>query len=335
MFSINPKFGIITTRKQLDHESQSVVVLTVQSQLGSSPAFSSTQINVTITDVNDNPPIFLRESEKISLHLNTPPGSAFYIAQAQDIDSGYNALISYSIASENQDVFVIDPNLGILYLNTTLSMVCEHILLITAEDNGHPTLSSLLTLTISVTKPETISTLTFGNLVHRIEINEDFAVYSTILQVQAFIEGAQSQPSRIVYSLLPETSVPFAIHRNTGWIFLRQSLDYERTNIYNLIVVASCEDYGEEQTASASVIVKVLDVNDNSPTFNQNMYFFTAMESSSPIGVIGTITASDIDSGKNGQISFFLLSKENYFQISSKTGNVTLLFSDLPTVNNS
>ncbi|XP_040187919.1 protocadherin-23 [Rana temporaria] len=322
MFSINPQFGIISTAKQLDHETQPVVVLTVQSQLGSSPAYSSTLVNVTITDVNDNPPVFPRENDRISVQQNTSPGSALYIAQAQDSDSGYNGLISYSIASENQDVFVIDPNFGILYLNTTLTMVCEHILLITAEDNGHPFLSSLLTLTISVTKPDTINTLTFGNLAHQIEINEDFAVYSRILQVKAYIEGAQSQLSRIIYSLWPESSVPFAIHRNTGWIFLRRSLDYERTNVYNLIVVASCADFVEEQTASTSVIVKVMDVNDNSPAFSQTMYFFTTVESSSPNGVIGTITASDRDFGKNGQLSFSLLSEENYFQISSKTGEI-------------
>ncbi|KAM5193481.1 protocadherin-23 [Mantella aurantiaca] len=322
MFSINSQFGIISTTKQLDHETQSVVLLTVQSQIGNSPAFSSTQVNVTITDVNDNPPVFLRENEKISINQNTLPGSALYIAQAQDIDSGYNGLVLYSIASENQEVFVIDPNFGILYLNTTLTMVCEHILLITAEDNGHPSLSSLLTLTISVTKPETINTLTFGNLVHQIEINEDVAVYSSILQMTAYIDGAQSQPSRIAYSVRPDSSVPFAIHRNTGWIFLRRSLDYERTNEYNLIIVANCVDYSEEQTASTTVIMKVLDVNDNSPAFSQNMYFFTTVESSNPNGVIGTITASDSDSGKNGQLSFFLLSKENYFQISSKTGEI-------------
>ncbi|KAM3938474.1 protocadherin-23 [Leptodactylus fuscus] len=325
MFSIHSQFGIITTRKPLDYESQPVILLTVQSQLGNSPVFSSTQVNITITDVNDNPPVFLRVNERISLPQTTLPGSALYVAQAEDMDDGYNGLITYSIASEKQDMFTIDPSLGILYLNTTLTMVCEHILLIMAEDNGHPPLSSLLTLTISVTKNNLGNALTFGNLVHQVEINEDFTINSRIIQMKAYFDGTQSQQTRIIYSLLPDSvtdSVTFGINRNTGWIFLCRSLDYEKMNIYNLIVVARSMDQFEDQTATTSVIVKILDVNDNYPIFNQHTYFFTVPESPTPHGVVGTIRALDGDSGRNGQLSYFLLSEENYFHINSKTGEL-------------
>ncbi|XP_068133139.1 protocadherin-23 [Hyperolius riggenbachi] len=322
MFSIISEFGVIITRTALDHETQAIVVLTIQSQLGNSSVFSSTQVNITITDVNDNPPVFPRKNERISVYQTIPPGSTLYIAQAEDIDSGYNGIITYSITSGKQDMFVIDPGTGILYLNTTLTMLCEHILLIMAEDNGRPALSSLLTLTIVVTKPKTDNTLTFGNLVHQIEINEDFPIYARVLQVKAYIEGAQSQKSKILYTLQPDDSVMFGIHYHTGWIFLRRSLDYERTTVYNLIVLASCSDFTKEQTATTSVVVKVLDVNDNSPVFSQPLYFYTVPESSSPLGVIDKIKASDSDSGKNGQLSFYLLSAENDFQINSQTGEL-------------
>ncbi|XP_056418388.1 protocadherin-23 [Hyla sarda] len=322
MFSISSQFGIITTRKQLDHESLPVIILTVQSQLGSSPVFTSTQVNVTITDVNDNPPVFPRENEIIIVPQTTPPGSALYIAQAQDLDDGYNGFITYSIASDNQDMFTIDANLGILYLNTTLTMVCEHILLIMAEDNGHPPLSSLLALTISVTKNNLGNTLTFGNLVHQVEINEDFTLNSRIIQVKASMDGTPGQQTRIIYSLLPVNSLTFVINRNTGWISLRQSLDYEKTNMYNLIVVARSMDQVEEETATTSIIVKILDVNDNYPIFNQHIYFFTVPESPTPYGVVGTIRALDRDSGRNGQLSYYLLSEESYFHINSKTGEL-------------
>ncbi|XP_069599874.1 protocadherin-23-like [Ranitomeya imitator] len=322
MFSINSQFGIITTSKQLDHESHPFVVLTIQSQLGSAPVFSITYVNITITDVNDNPPMFSRVNERIDLLQTTPPGSALYIAQAEDIDDGYNGFITYSIVNEKQDMFTIEPNLGMLYLNTTLTMICEHILLIMAEDNGHPPLSSLLTLTISVIRNNRGHALTFGNLVHQVEISEDFTINSRIIQVKAYHGGTQSQQPRIIYSLLPADFVTFGIDRNTGWIFLRLSLDYEKTNLYNLIVVARSVDPVEDQTATTSVIVKVVDENDNFPVFNQHIYFFTVPESPTPHGVMGTIRALDMDSGRNGQLSYFLLSEENYFHINSKTGEV-------------
>ncbi|XP_069832321.1 protocadherin-23 [Dendropsophus ebraccatus] len=320
MFSITSQSGLITTRKPMDHEDVAVLVLSVQSQLGGSAIVSTAQVTVTITDVNDNPPVFLQENERISVPLTTPPGSALYIAEAEDLDEGLNGLITYSIASDSQDLFTMDPNLGILYLNTSVPMVCDHILVITAEDNGRPSRSALLTLTITVTNPG--NTLTFGNLVHQVEIPEDFTLNSRVLQVTAYLDGTQRPQPRILYSLLPEDSLTFRITRTTGLITLRQSLDYEKITIYNLIVLARSSDAAEEQTATTSVIVKVLDVNDNNPTFSQRFYFFAVPEGPCPHGVVGTIRAKDRDSGRNGQLSYYLLAEENDFHINSKTGEL-------------
>ncbi|KAM4709348.1 protocadherin-23 [Discoglossus pictus] len=323
LFTIHPQFGVIRTKKQLDHESQSLVVLTVQSQLGSSNIFSSTQVNITVTDINDNAPCFPVENDKISIYQNTAPGTAIYIVHAEDIDSGYNGLITYSIASEKQDMFIIDPNLGILYLNNTLPVVCEYTVIIMAEDNGHPILNSFLTLTISVEKQKEGNVLKFGNLVHKSEISESFPIHARILQVNAYIHGTPSPTTKIVYSLGPVVdSVAFGIQRSTGWIFLRRPLDYEETKMYNLKVIASSIEDREEQTATTSVIVKILDDNDNSPMFDQNIYFFTIEENPAPQGVIGTIRAFDRDSGNNGHLSYYLLSEGNYFLVSSKTGEI-------------
>uniref|UniRef100_A0A8C5Q8M4 Cadherin domain-containing protein n=1 Tax=Leptobrachium leishanense TaxID=445787 RepID=A0A8C5Q8M4_9ANUR len=323
MFTINSQFGIIKTKKELDHEAHPLVVLVVQSQLGNSSVFSSTQVNISINDVNDNPPHFPVENERIVINHQSQPGSALYVAQAKDPDSGLNGLVSYSIVSEKQDMFSIDPSLGILYLNSTLTMICEHILLIMAEDSGHPPLSSLLTLTISVETLEKNNVLTFGNLVHQIEIGEGFPLNSRVLQVKAYIQDSQSHSSKIVYSLKPVIdSVTFGIHKSTGWIFLRRSLDYETTKSYNLKVLAKCMEDGEDLTATTSVIVDILDENDNSPIFNEDFHFFTVEERPVSQGVIGTINAMDRDSGKNGQLSYFLLSEGSHFLISSLTGEI-------------
>ncbi|XP_053556199.1 protocadherin-23 [Bombina bombina] len=323
MFTINSQFGIIRTKKQLDHEFQPLVVLTVQSQLGSSAIFSSTQVNITITDVNDNTPTFPTESDKISIYQSTAPGTALYIAHAEDVDSGNNGFIIYSIANEKDNMFFIDPNIGILYLNSTLTMACDYIIPIMAEDSGHPILSSLLMLTISVKKHKGANALTFGNMVHQIEISEDFPLESRILQVKAFIQGEESSKSKIIYSLSPVVnSIAFGIQRRTGWIFLRRSLDYEDTKLYNLKVIASCVEDGEQQTATASVIIKILDENDNNPVFNSDVYFFTLNENPVPQGVIGTVRAFDRDSGNNGHLSYYLLSEGNDFLVSSKTGEI-------------
>ncbi|XP_009704464.1 PREDICTED: protocadherin-23, partial [Cariama cristata] len=325
-FSIDPRFGIIRTKKQLDHESQSVVVLTVQSQLGNSPVYSSTQVNISVIDVNDNPPIFPTKSDKVTVSHTQPPGTAVYIAHAEDRDSGLNGAIKYSIASKQSNVFSIDPNLGVVNLTRTVfaDKQREYTLHIAAEDCGSPSLTSLLMLTVIIEEKKMGPTLIFQNLVYQVEISEATSPGARILQVQAHSIDPHGVTSKLTYSLEPSTdSVAFGISSDTGWIYLRKHLNYECAQILSFrALVSASEDKNLRQNASTSVIVKVLDENDNSPMFMRESYFFEVEENPVPRGVVGTITAVDKDSGRNGQLSYFLLSDGKYFKINSNTGEI-------------
>ncbi|XP_030419462.1 protocadherin-23 isoform X5 [Gopherus evgoodei] len=324
-FSIDPQFGIILTKKQLDHETQSLIILTVQSQLARSPIYSSTQVNISVIDVNDNPPVFLTESDKITISYSTVPGTALYIAHAEDKDSGLNGVIKYTIANRQSNAFTIDPSLGVVYLTRTLFTDKQHeyALHITAEDHGTPSLSSLLMLTVIVEKQKMGTTLTFENLVYQVEVSETSSLDAKILQVQAHTQVPQHTASQIVYSLEPSTdSAAFGIDPVTGWIYLRKYLNYESTQMYNFRAFVSSPEDSSGQNASTSVIVNVRDENDNSPMFMRDLYFFEIEESPVPRGVVGTITAVDRDSGRNGQLSYFLLSDGKFFKINSNTGEI-------------
>ncbi|CAM5108092.1 unnamed protein product [Eretmochelys imbricata] len=324
-FSIDPQFGIILTKKQLDHETQSLIVLTVQSQLGSSAVYSSTQVNISVIDVNDNPPVFLTEFDKITISHSTVPGTALYIAHAEDKDSGLNGVIKYTIANRQSNAFTIDPSLGVVYLTRTLFTDKQHeyALHITAEDYGTPPLSSLIMLTVIVEEQKMGTTLTFENLVYQVEVSETSSLDAKILQVQAHTQVPQHTASQMVYSLEPSTdSAAFGIDPVTGWIYLRKYLNYEFTQMYNFRAFVSSPEDSSGQNASTSVIVNVLDENDNSPMFMRDLYFFEIEESPVPRGVVGTITAIDRDSGRNGQLSYFLLSDGKFFKINSNTGEI-------------
>ena len=57
-FTIDSASGVIFTAKTLDYETATSYTLTVTASDGGSPALSSTSdITVTITDVNDNTPV--------------------------------------------------------------------------------------------------------------------------------------------------------------------------------------------------------------------------------------------------------------------------------------
>ncbi|XP_033920339.1 protocadherin-23 [Melopsittacus undulatus] len=325
-FSIDPQFGVIRTQKQLDHEIQSVAVLTIQSQLGNSPVYSSTQVNISVIDINDNPPVFLTRSDKVTISHTQPPGTAVYIAHAEDKDSGLNGAIKYSIANKQSNPFSIDPSLGVVNLTRTVfaDKQQEYTLHIVAEDCGSPPLTSFLMLTVIVEEQKMGPTLVFQNLVYQVEISEATSPGARILQVKAHSLDLHSVTSKLTYSLEPSMdSIAFGINSDTGWLYLRKHLNYECTQILSFrALVSTSEDENLRQNASTSVIVNVLDENDNPPMFTHESYFFEMEENPVPRGVVGTITAVDKDSGRNGQLSYFLLSDGKYFKMNSNTGEI-------------
>ncbi|XP_035180245.1 protocadherin-23 [Oxyura jamaicensis] len=325
-FCIDPRFGIIRTKKKLDHETQSVVMLTVQSQLGNSPVYSSTQVNISVIDVNDNPPVFLTKSDKVIISHTQPPGTAVYIAHAEDKDSGLNGAIKYSLASNQSNAFSIDPSLGVVNITRTVfeDKQQEYALRIAAEDHGSPPLSSLLLLRVIIEEQKMGPTLVFQNLVYQVEVSEATPPGAQILQILAHSLDPHGVTSKLMYSLESSTdSVAFGIRADTGWIYLRKRLNYEYAQLLSFrALVSTSEDESSMQNASTSVIVNVLDENDNSPMFMPESYFFKVEENPVPRGVVGTVTAVDKDSGRNGQLSYFLLSDGKYFKMNSNTGEI-------------
>ncbi|XP_078301800.1 protocadherin-23 [Panthera onca] len=324
-FSIHPWLGVIRTQKPLDHETQPVVVLTVQAQLGGSPAYGSTEVNITVIDVNDNHPVFPKASDEVKISQTTLPGTALYLARAQDKDSGQNGFIRYTIASQNPSIFSIDSGLGVVYLNESLGSGTPQkcTLTLMAQDLGVPPQASLLVLTVVIEKQEQSSSLTFANLVYQVEVSESVSLMTQILQIHAYPLGPQGASLQLLYSLEPSTdSAMFGIRPHTGWIYLRRQLDYESTQTYNFRVFAWIPEDRLSQNVSTSVIVHVLDENDNSPTFLHDVLFLKVEESPVPQGVIGKITAIDRDSGKNGQLSYFLLSDGKFFKMNPNTGEL-------------
>ncbi|NP_001344094.1 protocadherin-23 [Mus musculus] len=322
-FSIHRWLGSIRTLKPLDHEAQPMVVLTVQAQLGSSPACSSTEVNITVMDVNDNRPEFPTASDEIRISQTTPPGTALYLARAQDRDSGLNGLVRYSIASPQPSEFSMDQGRGVLYLRESLGSKADFRLILVAKDQGVPPQVSQLVLTVVIESQERIPAVAFENLVYQVEVSESLPLTTQILQVQAYPLYPWRPTSKTFYSLdVSVDSAVFGIHPHTGWIYLRRQLDYEFTQTYKFRVYVHTSEDRLLQNVSTSVIVHVLDENDHSPAFLQNRVFLNVEESPIPLGVIGKMTAIDADSGKNGQLSYFLLTDGKFFKMNPNTGEL-------------
>lgn len=326
-FSLDSQSGVIYTNIPLDHESLPSALLTVQAHINTQAIYSTTHVHIIITDINDNPPVFPMSLDFITLSHKALPGTTVYVAHAHDSDSDANGQIRYSLDPKSQ-LFAIHPHFGTLTLKSSITEDTPHRyeLRVVAADEGNPSLSSSLSLMVELDSSSVKDVLAFETLIYQVEIGENAQSGTRVIQVRA--HGIKSQPGsplpRILsYSIEPlSTTLPFLIQPESGWIFVARSLDYESEKTYRFYIRATARGSDEEMSTSATVIISVQDENDNNPVFSRDRYFFSVPESLNPHGLMGHLNATDRDSGKNGQLSYILLSDTKHFRVDSKTGEI-------------
>ncbi|XP_030251646.1 protocadherin Fat 2 [Sparus aurata] len=155
-FSIHPRSGEITVRTALDREEIPHYSLTVQAaDEGDPPLSSAVLITITVTDVNDNPPVFSQVNHSLLLQEGEPVGSTILQLVVADKDTPKNGPpFSFHIVSGNEDRrFNVDQG-GLLSLSAPLKKKAKprHQLKIQVTDSGHPPLSSICVVNINVTE---------------------------------------------------------------------------------------------------------------------------------------------------------------------------------------
>uniref|UniRef100_A0A8C9LUB0 Cadherin domain-containing protein n=1 Tax=Piliocolobus tephrosceles TaxID=591936 RepID=A0A8C9LUB0_9PRIM len=103
--------------------------------------------------------------------------------------------------------------------------------------------------------------------------------------------------------------LPFLIKptlENFYTVLTEGALDRERWAEYNITITVT--DLGTPRLKTEyNITVRVSDVNDNAPTFTQTSYTLFVRENNSPALHIGSVSATDRDSGTNAQVTYSLL----------------------------
>uniref|UniRef100_A0A8C7WRY6 Cadherin domain-containing protein n=1 Tax=Oryzias sinensis TaxID=183150 RepID=A0A8C7WRY6_9TELE len=88
-------------------------------------------------------------------------------------------------------------------------------------------------------------------------------------------------------------------------LITEQQLDRESVPEYQITIIAT--DCGSPPlTSSQTINLKVSDINDNAPQFDQNFFFAHIQENNSPGHSIFTVRAYDSDWGQNARITYLL-----------------------------
>lgn len=114
----------------------------------------------------------------------------------------------------------------------------------------------------------------------------------------------------------------FGIFPNSGWLYLRGTLDRESRDRYELTIMAS--DNGTPAAhARSRIIIEVLDANDNDPRFLSAAYEFVIEENMRRGALVGVVGATDLDVGENAEIRYSLIPSNTSFQVNAITGKWT------------
>ena len=121
------------------------------------------------------------------------------------------------------------------------------------------------------------------------------------------------------------------IDARTGIVTTRTALDRERTEVYTVIVQATdlAMPPSSRQSSSVTMVVHVLDDNDNYPQFSERTYTVTIPENIDYTinPVVAQIRATDADAASNSALRYNIIggNTQNTFQIDSTSGDVVLV----------
>ncbi|XP_075062116.1 protocadherin gamma-B2-like [Mixophyes fleayi] len=149
----------LVTSTTLDRECATEYKITVKASDRGSPPLSVTKtITLSISDVNDNPPAFEKNSYIVYIQENNLPGTSVYGINASDLDYKENAKITYSIITNTtEDIPVssfisINSMSGVIYAQRSFDYekLQEFQFQVMAKDSGSPPLSSNVTVRICI-----------------------------------------------------------------------------------------------------------------------------------------------------------------------------------------
>ncbi|XP_067455381.1 protocadherin gamma-A12-like isoform X50 [Thunnus thynnus] len=269
--SIKNYYSLVTTG-QLDRELVSDYNITITATDEGSPPLSSSKIvQLSVADINDNPPVFEEQSYSAYVTENNKPGSTLCSVSARDPDWRQNGTVIYSLlpsevngapvssyVSVNGDTGVIHAVRSFDYEQFRSFKV--HVM---ARDNGSPPLSSNVTVSVFISdvndnSPQILYPAPEGNS-FMTELVPKAAHGGSLVSKVVAVDADSGQNAWLSYYIVKSTDPGlFSIGLHSGEIRTQRDISESDSMKQNLIV--SVKDNGQPSlSATCSMYLLISD----------------------------------------------------------------------------
>ncbi|XP_062416670.1 protocadherin alpha-3-like [Pungitius pungitius] len=312
LFLVNQDDGILYVKRGIDREEvcerTSPCLINLKTVLEN--PLEIHYVVVEVLDVNDHAPVFPEKEKRLEISESALTGARFQLQAAHDEDVGQFTIQQYRLSPNEYFRLEVkdrgeDRKVPFLVLQKQLDRetVGQFKLRLTAVDGGKPVKSGNIDIIVVVLDVNDNSPV-FTNEMYSSTLKENAPAGTVVIQVNAtdMDIGANGE---IVYSFGHEVDSKvmnvFSIDSNTGEIKVTGQIDFEQSKSYEIDIQAS--DKGQVPlTADKSVMITIIDINDNEPVIELTSFSSSIKEDSNLGTTVALISVSDLDYGVNGKV---------------------------------
>ncbi|XP_042566746.1 protocadherin beta-16-like isoform X43 [Clupea harengus] len=334
LFQID-KNGDIILVGQVDYETAKYYQIDIEA-LDKGGLSDSSKIIVDVIDVNDNSPVINIISQSTSVTEDSPANTVVAMISVDDPDSDTNGEVQCGM---NDNIpFTIKLTSNGFYSIVTDSALdretdSEYNITVTCSDEGVPSLSSSITLSLQITDVNDNAPL-FEKASYEASVIENNSPGLSVFAVRA-VDADWRQNARVSY-ILDEGMINgvaissyVSVNAESGVIHAVRSFDYEQIKDFHFRVKA--QDGGSPPlTSNVTVRIVIHDQNDNAPQILYPVQTSSSMLAeivprSADLGYLVTkVVAVDVDSGQNAWLSYKLMKATDraLFEVGAQNGEV-------------
>ncbi|XP_056294840.1 protocadherin beta-15-like [Pseudoliparis swirei] len=269
--SIKNYYSLVTTG-QLDRELESDYNITITAtDEGSPPLSSSKTVQLSVADINDNPPVFEEQSYSAYVTENNKPGSTLCSVTARDPDWRQNGTVVYSLlpgevnGAPVSSYLSVNGDTGVMHAVRSFDYeqfrsFKVHVM---ARDNGSPPLSSNVTVSVFVSdvndnSPQILYPAPEGNS-FMTELVPKAAHGGSLVSKVIAVDADSGQNAWLSYHIVKSTDPGlFTIGLHSGEIRTQRDISESDSMKQNLIV--SVKDNGQPSlSATCSMYLLISD----------------------------------------------------------------------------